>query len=103
MSRLRGAASIIGVIGLTFGIAGLFAYAVLQFSNFRQELGVVPGFGFGPSDESEVVTADGVASMSEVIYGFEIGIVALCALLGLISNALLGKLNLSFYVVKTCL
>ena len=51
----------------------------------------MPGFGFGPESESEVVAANGVASMSEVIYGFEIGIVVVCSVLGIISNALLGQ------------
>ena len=59
-------------------------------SNFRQDLGIVPGFGFGPESESDVVAASGVASMSEVIYGFEIGIVAVSSVLGIMSNALLG-------------
>ena len=34
---------------------------------------------------------NGVLSMSEVIYGFELGIVAVCSALGIISNALLGE------------
>ena len=60
---------------------------------FRQDLGVVPGFGWvGPNSESDVVSANGVYSMSEVIYGFEIGIVVVCSVLGIISNALLGWL-----------
>lgn len=87
--RLRTASFFIGVVGLTFGIAAAIAYGVLQLSNFRQDLGVVPGFGFGPSSESDVVLANGVLSMSEVIYGFEIGIVAVCSALGIISNAFL--------------
>ena len=63
---------------------------VLTLHNYRQDLGVVPGFGFGPDSESEVVAANGVASMSEVIYGFEIGIVVVSSVLGIMSNALLG-------------
>ena len=35
--RLRTSAFIIGVVGLTFGVAAAIAYAVLQLSNFRQE------------------------------------------------------------------
>ena len=35
--RLRTSAFIIGVVGLTFGVAASIAYAVLQLSNFRQE------------------------------------------------------------------
>jgi hypothetical protein len=34
--HLRSAVSAIGIIGLTFGIAAIFAYGFLQFSNFRQ-------------------------------------------------------------------
>ena len=56
-----------------------------DWHNYRQDLGVVPGFGFGPDSVSEVVAANGIASMSEVIYGFEIS-----SVLGIISNALLG-------------
>ena len=67
------------------------ALSPFNFFNCRQDLGVVPGFGFGPESESEVVAANGVASMSEVIYGFEIGIVVVCSVLGIISNALLGQ------------
>ena len=62
----------------------------MTLRNYRQDLGVVPGFGFGPDSESEVVVANGVASMSEVIYGFEIGIVVVSSVLGIISNTLLG-------------